>query len=336
MENERLRYLLEQYLQENATAAELGEFSDLLRSGTDGAVVKDLLAELMAREAPSFPADAERWQALQANIVQIDKPHARLPATPRVKIIRWYRWAAAAAILLLVGLSSYLWMNRKAPSSLAGTEVSIRDSIVATAPGEQHAVVLPDGSRVWLNAASSIRFPVAFTGTERAVTLSGEAFFDVAHAKDRPFRIHSGKVTTTVLGTAFNIAAHPQQKSIQVAVQRGKVQVQAGDKVLAVLEKGRQIKVSPDMGFDLLPIDTGSVAAWRTGHLLYKDELLEDIVADLQRAFKDSIVIQSPSLQKVSLTISIDKQNGLQHALYMICRATDSRLSHQDGIFTIQ
>lgn len=334
MEKERLHYLLEQYLADNATAPEREELSDLLQSGSNAASVKDLLAELMARETPAFPADRERWQALQADIVAIDKHPAGSPVRPLAKVSGLYRWAAAVAVLLLIGLGGYLWMNQRERPSLAATDITVRDSIVSTARGEQRAVVLPDGSRIWLNAASSLSFPVAFTGNERIVELSGEAFFDVAHVAHKPFRIHSGKVTTTVLGTAFNISAHPQRMMVSVA--RGKVQVQAGDKVLAVLEKGQQIKVFPDAPFDLQDVDTATIAAWRTGHLLYKDELLATIVADLQRTFKDSVVIQSPALQKVSLTISFDKQDGLQNALSMLCRTTDSRLSKKDGVFTIE
>ncbi|NII26086.1 DUF4974 domain-containing protein [Pseudoflavitalea sp. X16] len=335
MEKERLRYLLEQYLAEIATAPELEELSQVLKAGTDSTLARDLLAEMMAKETPAFPADKERWLQLPQEIVQIDKHRAERPATSPAPVFKLFWWTAAAAVLLLIGLGGYLWMNQQDRSSLAITETNNRDSVVSTAPGEQRAVVLPDGSHVWLNAASSLRFPVAFTGSERVVELSGEAFFDVAHADRIPFRIHSGKMTTTVLGTAFNITAHPPQNNMAVAVQRGKVQVQTGDRVLAVLEKGRQIKVSPDT-FYLKDVDTLSVAAWRTGRLLYKDELLEDIVADLQRTFKDSIVIQSPALKKTSLTISFDQQNGLEQALYMLCRATDSRLNKKDGIYTIE
>lgn len=335
MDKQRLSYLLKQYLAEKATPPELEELSQVLKAGTGSTLVKDLLAELMAQETPAFPADKERWQQLPQAIVAIDKHRVAPAATTAAKVFPLFRWAAAAAVLLLTGLGGYLWMNQQDSSSLAATETTIRDSMISTARGEQREVILPDGSRIWLNAASSIRFPASFTGSKRIVELSGEAFFDVQHAEDIPFVIHSGKMTTTVLGTAFNITAHPQQNNMAVAVQRGKVQVQTGDRVLAVLEKGRQIKVSPDT-FYLKDIDTLSVAAWRTGRLLYKDELLEDIVADLQRTFKDSIVIQSPALKKTSLTISFDQQKGLQQALYMLCRATDSRLSNKDGVFTIE
>ena len=333
MEDQRLNYLLQQYLTESATAQELEELSNILRSDTDNESFKAILTEMMHKEEPAFPADREPWQQMAQDIVAIDKHTAK---TSPARVIKWYRWSAAAAILILIGVGGYFWANRGQASLLAATETTIRDSIISTAPGEQQEVMLPDGSHVWLNSASSIRFPVSFNGTERAVELSGEAFFDVKHADRMPFRIHSGTITTTVLGTAFDISAYPHQNSLMVAVQSGKVKVEAGSRMLAVLEKGRQVKVISDTVSLLRNLDTLSIAAWRGGELIYKDEMLEDIIADLQRVFKDSIKIKSPSLKKVMITVSINRKDGLRSALEMISRTTDSRLTNKNGIFTIE
>jgi ferric-dicitrate binding protein FerR (iron transport regulator) len=112
--------------------------------------------------------------------------------------------------------------------------------------------------------------------------------------------------------------------------------VQAGYKVLAVLGKGRQVRVSADTTPYQKSIDTLTIAAWRTGNLVYKDETLEDIAADLQRVFKDSVEIKNTSLKETMITISLNKRMGIRDALEMICRTTDSRLSSKDGIFTIE
>jgi len=123
---------------------------------------------------------------------------------------------------------------------------------------------------------------------------------------------------------------------MMVAVQSGKVKVQAGTKVLAVLEKGRQVRVASDTTSNQRDLDTSSIAAWRTGSLIYKDETVGDIVADLQRVFKDSISIKNSSLKRTMITLSFNKNDGLQHALEMISRTTDSRLTNRNGIFTIE
>ncbi len=165
--------------------------------------------------------------------------------------------------------------------------------VISTAPGSDYEVILSDGSHVWLNAASSFRFPASFSGKQRTVELAGEAWFDVQHAQQIPFLVHSGAFTTSVLGTAFDIKAYPGQHQLQVDVQRGKVQVQAGSKLLATLEKGYQLKVIADTIIRQHKIDTNKVSSWKRGELRYEEETLENMVADLQRVYKDSIVIKT-------------------------------------------
>lgn len=209
-------------------------------------------------------------------------------------------------------------------------------NVVSTARSSQYEVVLPDGSRVWLNSGSSIRFPASFSSKERSVELLGEAWFDVQHANEIPFVIHSGNIVTSVMGTAFDIKAYPGEQSMIVAVQRGRVKVQSGNRSLATLEKGRQIKVMADESHFQSTIDTALIAGWKKGNLYYKDEMLADIVADLQRVFNVSIQIKQASLKKVITTVSFNKKTGLRKALEIICRITDARLSESNGIFIIE
>lgn len=208
--------------------------------------------------------------------------------------------------------------------------------VLSTAKSSMYQVVLPDGSHVWLNAASSIRFPASFTGDQRLVELSGEAWFDVQHADKVPFLIRTGAVTTTVMGTAFDIKAYPGQRSLIVSVQRGKVRIQAGNKTLTTLTKGQQVRVQQDTSFSTSVIDTAAVAAWKQGNLFYKDETVKDLIADLQRVFKDSIVIKRAALEQEVITVSLNKSSGIQQALDIICRITDARLSKQHGTYIIE
>lgn len=209
-------------------------------------------------------------------------------------------------------------------------------NVISTARGSQYEVVLPDGSHVWLNAASSIRFPAAFAANERSVELTGEAFFDVRHADKIPFRIHSGNITTSVLGTAFDINAYPGKQAMFVSVKRGRVKVQSGNTVLATLQKGEQVKVTAHATAHQSNIDTTSVAGWLEGNLYYKDEALADIMADLQRVFNVSIQIKRASLNEIMTTVSFHKDLGAEKALEIICRITESRLSKNNGIFIIE
>lgn len=215
------------------------------------------------------------------------------------------------------------------PDDAAGYQV------ISTARGSAYEVVLTDGSHIWLNAASSIRFPTAFAGPERIVDLLGEAWFDVQHADKVPFLVHSRTLTTTVLGTAFDIKDYPGEKDRMVSVQRGKVKVQADAKVVATLEKGQQVKLTDTIAHQQ-PIDILAIAAWKQGNLVYTDETLEAIVADLQRVFNNSIIIKNVALKDVKTTGVFNKRTGLQQTLEIICNITDSHLSKKNGVFIIE
>jgi len=217
-----------------------------------------------------------------------------------------------------------------------GSDTASSYNVISTARGGLYDVMLPDGSHVWLNGASSIRFPSRFSGMERSVELSGEAWFDVNHAEKLPFRIHSGAITTSVLATAFDIKAYPGQRNIVVAVQHGRVRIQAGNKVLATLQKGSQLRVNADTSSDEASIDTLSVATWKQGNLLYKNESLENIIVDLRWTFRDSIAIKRPALKDARLTVSFNRNIGAQQALEIICRIIDGRLTNKNGTFLIE
>jgi transmembrane sensor len=207
--------------------------------------------------------------------------------------------------------------------------------VISTARGSTYEVVLTDGSQIWLNAASSIRFPTAFSGSERIVELSGQAWFDVQHADKIPFLVHSRTLTTTVLGTAFDIKDYPGEKDRTVSVQRGKVKVQSGTKVLATLLKEQQVKITDTMAYQQ-PVDAMAIAGWKQGNLVYTDESLQSIVADLQRAFNHSIIIKSPALKEIKTSGVFNKSTSLQQVLEMLCNITDSHLSGKNGIFIIE
>ena len=256
---------------------------------------------------------------------------------------------------LLLADGSHIWLdevNNGKIATLEGTTITKQDSqivytttgnnndiyynVVSTARSRQYEVVLPDGSHVWLNAASAIRFPASFTNKERSVELLGEAWFDVQHADKVPFVIHSGNLTTMVMGTAFDIKAYPGEQSMTVAVQRGKVKVQSGNSLLATLEKGQQVKIAANANAVQTNIDTAIIAGWKRGDLYYKDERLADIITDLQRVFNASIQIKKASLKEEITTVSFNKNTGLAKALAIICRITDARFSVNNGIYTIE
>ncbi|MCE7043211.1 FecR family protein [Dyadobacter sp. CY312] len=131
----------------------------------------------------------------------------------------WYILGAASIILIGVFAAPFFLKSKSRPALASIAEKTIN--------GQQRDLILHDGTIVKLNAGSSLTYPQIFSDTIREVVLVGEAFFQVAKNADAPFIIHTGEVTTKVLGTEFNVSAYPENESVQIAVVSGKVKVKA-------------------------------------------------------------------------------------------------------------
>jgi len=155
---------------------------------------------------------------------------------------------------------------------------------VTTPKGGQFHIVLPDGTGVWLNAASSLRFPTAFTGKQRNVEITGEVYFEVAHNKQMPFVVKNGATEITVLGTHFNVMAYDDEKIMRTTLFEGAVKVTRGGKE-ALLAPGQQARISPATG-SLRVVDhadTEKELSWKNGYFQFEDESLESIMRQVSR-----------------------------------------------------
>jgi ferric-dicitrate binding protein FerR (iron transport regulator) len=152
----------------------------------------------------------------------------------------------------------------------------------ATTPrGGQFQLILSDGTKVWLNAASSIKYPVVFKGNERKVELTGEAYFEVAHNKKKPFKVISNGQTVEVLGTHFNINAYNNENAVRTTLLEGSVRVSTGDKN-KVIKPGEQAQLK-NGDFQIAAVDVNEVIAWKNGLFQFKDANIIDIMKQLSR-----------------------------------------------------
>lgn len=173
-------------------------------------------------------------------------------------------------------------------SAAVATEITY--NTIATPNGGEYEVILPDGSHVWLNAASSIRFPAAFTGNTRQVEINGEAYLEVVKNAKAPFTVVSGKHSVEVLGTAFNIHSYPKDENIATTLIKGSIRIVAG-KNTKVLQPGQQSLVSRNAGdIRLAPeVNMEEVLAWRNGKFIFDDTNMKTVVSQLERWYDVSI-----------------------------------------------
>ncbi|MFA6275590.1 MAG: FecR domain-containing protein [Pedobacter sp.] len=154
--------------------------------------------------------------------------------------------------------------------------------------GGQWQAVLSDGSRVWLNALSSITFPTSFTGKERKVEIKGEAYLEIAHNKAKPFKVSSLGQTIEVLGTHFNVMAYPDEKVIKTTLLEGSVKISKENRS-ALLKPGEQAQATNGNIKVTDEVDIEDVVAWKNGYFKF-DENLESIMSKVGRWYDVEVV----------------------------------------------
>jgi hypothetical protein len=157
-------------------------------------------------------------------------------------------------------------------------------NIISTPRGGQYQVILPDGSKVWLNAASTLRFPTAFTGKERSVMLTGEAYFDIAPNKNMPFTVQAGDTKVEVLGTHFNIMAYENEDMINTTLLEGSIRVSGRKGEGIRLRPGQQATMSNGSGMITAhEADTESVIAWKNGAFQFDGNDVQTLMRQIER-----------------------------------------------------
>jgi transmembrane sensor len=194
------------------------------------------------------------------------------------------------------GRLSYNTLNAKPGEVLYNT--------VSTPRGGQYQVVLADGSKVWLNAASSLRFPICFTGKERNVELTGEGYFEIAHNKAMPFYVKSGDMTVEVLGTHFDINAYSDESVIKTTLLEGSVKVSitspsTSERVretseAAWLKPGEQAQFSLLRvdAFKVQKIDVDAAIAWKNGRFIFQGNNIQSVMRQLARWYDIDVSYQ--------------------------------------------
>ncbi|MBC9932357.1 FecR family protein [Chitinophaga qingshengii] len=181
---------------------------------------------------------------------------------------------------------------------------------MSTPLGGQYKLTLPDGSHVWLNAGSSITYPTAFTGNERKVTVTGEAYFEVARNAAMPFRVIANQTAVDVLGTHFNINAYTDEATINTTLVEGAVKVSAHNRQL-VLKPGQQAQVGQREVQIADQVDLASITAWKEGYFSFNNADLPTVMRELARWYNLEVTYEGKIPERVfngeigrSLTLS--------------------------------
>lgn len=169
---------------------------------------------------------------------------------------------------------------------------------ISTPRGGQYQVVLPDGSRAWLNAASSLKYPTRFKGSERRVELEGEGYFEITHQAGRPFKVISNKQVVEVFGTHFNVNAYADEKSVVTTLLEGSVRVLSSGGRSQLIKPGQQVALTAHGELKVSAVNTDLSVAWKEGRFIFQHEELESVMRKIGRWYDVEIEYENGIPQK--------------------------------------
>jgi transmembrane sensor len=231
--------------------------------------------------------------------------HQNQPTSVRPKLSFLYYWQQIAAILLLPLLivSAYLYL--KPASQIAETYQEL-----FTPYGTWSVVNLPDGSKVWLNAGSSLKYPTQFNDKQRVVSMQGEAYFEVESDKEHPFIVKTKELTVEATGTAFNVNAYTSDNVTAVTLVKGKVAVTLDKKKTISLSPGEKIDYNLATAlYNVNKTNTYKWCSWKDGVLIFRDDPLEYVFKRLGQTYNVEFILKDAELGKYSYKATFEGES---------------------------
>ncbi len=195
---------------------------------------------------------------------------------------------------------------------------SLQYNVLSIPRGADYSLILSDGTKIFLNAESELRYPIRFTDRERKVFLKGEAYFDVARDTLKPFIVNTQQLDIEVLGTAFNVMAYTDLPKIETTLERGCVRVKSGENQL-ILHPGMQAVYQKDKATLLSQeVNTQLYTGWKDAKIIFEDLRLEDLLQKLSRWYDFNIFYLNSRVKDIQLTGSISKHEHISTILELL------------------
>ena len=384
MSNNRLKYLIDQYVAKTISPEEEQELFQFIAQGTYDKQIKEYMSDAWHMEYSELMSQQQSKRILNAvfnreggRVISIQQPTKR-------KFI----WVAASVLLIVASASLFLLVGKhsstpalsdnlnKQPindvmpgtsgailklddgSSIvldnasngnlvqqgntlvvksgaaisymqgaAKNEKQVHYNTVETPKGRQFQLVLEDGTKVWLNAASSIKFPVAFIGRQRIVEINGEAYFEVAKNKKRPFQVMCKGSMIEVLGTHFDINAYADEEMISTTLLEGSVKVVKGSNQ-KIIKPGEQAQVKNDGSVQTRTnVNIDEVVAWKNNAFLFDNTDVKKLMRQLSRWYNVEVVFKGSTDEALTFNGTISRTATLATVLKMLESTGDVRFS---------
>jgi transmembrane sensor len=344
MEAQKKWELLSKYLAGECTEAETKEVEEWVKNSAENKAQLKQYKEIWTaseKDAAPEPDAAKMWNSILSRIEA--EPVAKPIVSPIdfkpiaagdggvVPIWRQYRKLVAIFLaMFLLAISAFLIAE-----SYREKNADLAQRVTGT--DQKTEFLLADGTHVWLNENSRLRYPVSFDDSIRTIYLEGEAFFDVAKSQEQPFKIFAGKTVTQVLGTSFNVKALPKESTVAVTVISGKVALsdEKNPSNRLLLEKGEkgtfereEAKMLKEKNNDL------NFLAWQTGVLSFRNASLSSLNAILEQYYKVDIIVADEAVNNCRVTATFDNLS-LDEVLEVLKLTLDINYNRKGSTITI-
>ncbi|MEX2235882.1 MAG: FecR domain-containing protein [Cyclobacteriaceae bacterium] len=315
---DKFNHLLQKYIANNATPQEVAEFLEMVREECNEDALEKLMDERLASSHEGLTED-ERMEVLQEIFAKTRKRPAR----------KYWMAAAGLVAITLVGLWLYTIKPSLFPKSISKQEK------VFTISGKDY-VSLPDGSNVTLRQGSRLNYKESYGSTNREVILAGEAFFNVVPDVSRPFKVHTGPITTTVLGTAFNVNAGSTGGEITVTVTRGKVSV-SDERHTEIITPNEQVTVNPTISeFFRTRVNADSLVQWVNDYFILDRVSIEQAAELIGKRFEVEVTIVNDDLRKCLISAWFLNNEDLQQVVEAVSAVRQATARIENGKVIIE
>lgn len=322
MSKERLTHLFQKYVYKTCTQAEYAELMSLINDKNKATELDQLMNDEWEKHRNGPELDKKSVDQLFDRILSAGEYIQEHNQTIKLNTGRsWIIWAAAS---LLLGIFAFWFYSSNSESSNKAKQAqaiaSRTNPVIKLATINEHKKIkLPDGSIVILNNGSKLEFPKNFSGNTREIILEGEGYFDIKHNAEKPFIVHTGKISTTVLGTAFNIKAYDKENNVVVTVTRGKVMVKNENKTLGIIVPDQQIVFNKtEMESSLSPVVASKIVEWQEKDLYFDDVTMDEAASQLAKRFNIKIKFASEESRSCRFTATFLKGESLEEILEVI------------------
>jgi transmembrane sensor len=328
MNDDRFTKLLNLYLGDKATALEREELMQLIREGSHDGTIRHSIHAMLLNGPVQEDMDPRKAHKMLEGILATGKEEEK--TVPLWPVAGRWRWVAAAAVLAIAVSAGWCISDiEPVPQQLITVEEQKPESVIFT--GKQF-VHLPDGSTVLLNEGTELSYSTSFGDKAREVTLRGEGYFDVQHDPSKPFKVLTGKVTTTVLGTIFNVKAYAGEQAIEVTVTRGRVQVSDEERTFGIVTPNQQMAVNTATNdFVQTDVKTETVEAWQGQYLILDNVSMEEAVKIIAKKYNVKITLANDNLKMCRISATFLNGEDIDQVLTVVSGVVQATYTMQPG-----